>query len=520
MGCGAHCVSRRSFLKTCGGALATAGAAGLVAARSAHAAQPEAAAAKRPRIGVVFICYPPEKPVWPYVAFDYATRRAQIMEKLAPGCPDLELVPLVVEGSAEEEVPRVASLAAEVDGLAIIALCTHWGLAASLLPAVAKLQMPTVFADDPYSGSGIFLCRYAEVHRAGSKIVGVSSCRFQDVVDVMNAFKLLASPGTTLEAFAAEAERVKRANFAAAGDLACLDDPVQVADVGDALKQLQSAKILLVGGRAGQPFTSLGSQVQPIGFDEINAAYNQADKDEAAEWTKRWAGEAQEIVEPSMEDIEKSAAIYLAMKRLLDKHAAQAITINCLGGFYGGYMPGYPCLGYRQLNNDAATVSTCEAQLPDMTAQLMCKYLLGRVGFASDPVLDTSTNQIIYAHCVAPNKMFGPDGPANPFRIRSHAEDGKGAAIQSLLPPGYMTTSFRINPGLKEMVIHQAKTVGNVDEPRACRTKLAAEVKGDIGRLFNEWDKFSWHRLTVYGDVREPIEALAKAMDLKIIRET
>ena len=73
--------------------------------------------------------------------------------------------------------------------------------------------------------------------------------------------------------------------------------------------------------------------------------------------------------------------------------------------------------------------------------------------------------------------MFGPDGPANPFLIRSHAEDGKGASIQSLLPVGYMTTTFRVNPSLKEMVIHQAKAVDNVDEDRACRTKLAAEVK-------------------------------------------
>ena len=33
----------------------------------------------------------------------------------------------------------------------------------------------------------------------------------------------------------------------------------------------------------------------------------------------------------------------------------------------------------------------------------------GRPGFISDPVIDTSKRQIIYAHCVASNRAFGPD---------------------------------------------------------------------------------------------------------------
>ena len=138
---------------------------------------------------------------------------------------------------------------------------------------------------------------------------------------------------------------------------------------------------------------------------------------------------------------------------------------------------------------------------------------------ASDPVLATSTNRIIYAHCVAPTKMFGPDSEPNDFKIRSHAEDGLGASIQSMMPLGYMTTSMGIDPGLKSMVMHQAIAVDNVDEARACRTKLAAEVKGDINKLFLEWDKYAWHRVTVYGDVQEPLMEVARALDIEVIHE-
>ena len=44
----------------------------------------------------------------------------------------------------------------------------------------------------------------------------------------------------------------------------------------------------------------------------------------------------------------------------------------------------------------------------------------GRPGYISDPVMDTARRQIIYAHCVAPNRALGPAGPETPFEILSH----------------------------------------------------------------------------------------------------
>ena len=145
--------------------------------------------------------------------------------------------------------------------------------------------------------------------------------------------------------------------------------------------------------------------------------------------------------------------------------------------------------------------------------------LTGRPGFISDPVIDTSKNQIIYAHCVGPTKVFGPSGPSNPYHIRDHSEDRKGAAIQSLLPAGYMTTSLEINCMRHEILVHQAKAVGNVDEDKACRTKLAAEVKGDIDKLFTQWDQWGWHRVTFYGDIKNEIKALAEAIRFNVVEE-
>jgi hypothetical protein len=88
-----------------------------------------------------------------------------------------------------------------------------------------------------------------------------------------------------------------------------------------------------------------------------------------------------------------------------------------------------------------------------------------------------------------------------------------------MLPADYMTTTFRTNVGRKQMILHQAKAVGTLDSEYGCRTKLIGEVRGDVGKLFDQWSQFGWHRVTVYGDVREPLAEFGKALGLEIVEE-
>jgi hypothetical protein len=189
--------------------------------------------------------------------------------------------------------------------------------------------------------------------------------------------------------------------------------------------------------------------------------------------------------------------------------------MNCLGGFAAGKLPAYPCLGFTELL-DEGQHGVCEAQLPDAWGMALCRIMTGRAGFVSDPTLDTSTYHIIYAHCMAPTKMLGTDRPSTPFRIRTlHNRDPRGACVQSLMPAGYLTTSFRIaGPNL---ILHQSTSVGNYDSERGCRSQLVGEVKGDIEKLMRYWQ--CWHRITVYGDIKEPLKELAAALKLKVIEE-
>jgi L-fucose isomerase-like protein len=298
------------------------------------------------------------------------------------------------------------------------------------------------------------------------------------------------------------------------------DDLVDAVQGLNCLKKLRQSTILVVGGEPDDQIRrTYGTTMKKVEFEEINAAYKKVKPADVKTWADRWIGEAEKVIEPKREEIEKSAAIYLAMSDLMKKYNAQGITVNCLGGVYSGKMvSAYPCLGFMQLDNDGL-VGGCEADQRSAITKLLMTYLVGRPGFISDPVIDTSKNQIIYAHCVASTKVFGPKGPANPYHLRDHSEDPKGACNRSLMPLGEMTTTILFDRLKKQVILHQGTTVENVDEYRACRTKLAVEVKGDVYKLLNYWDEWGWHRVTFFGDLKRPVYNIAALLGFEVVEE-
>lgn len=505
-------LSRRQFFGGC-----AAGVAGLAAMR-AIAAQAPPAAPEKAKVRLVFTYVPSDKPIWPNIGYDFEKRKKEILGRLVPACPGIELLPVDVRNREEAKALLEQDKDAGIDGYLVFML----GLWTSVPQIIAAAKRPTLFVDDLYGGSGEFLIANAGAQRAKLPVEWVSSSRLDDVAASANCFALLGQ-GKSVEDFLAAARAARQKASATMGDMASKEDKVQAIEMDDCLKRLKETTFLTVGGGWGMPGSgkaieaALGVKVVPITHKELHGAYEAADKEAAAAWADKWMKAAEKIIEPTAEEIRRSGAMYLAMLDVMKKHGARGITINCLGGFYGGHIKAYPCLGFTQLNDDGL-VGACEADIMSTLTMTVISTLTGRPGFISDPVIDTSKNQIIYAHCVAPTKVFGAQGPVTPHHIRNHSEDRKGACLRTLFPLGYMTTTLEINCGSKQILFHQAKAVDNIDEDKACRTKLAGDLRGDIEKLVNGWG-WGWHRVTFYGDLRPQVEAFAEATGMKIIEE-
>jgi len=503
-----HAISRRGFVKGCGAALATT--LGL----SAMARAAEKSPGRKTRVGLVYLSK--QGSSWPYPQFDVSKWEKKIFTLLNEGCPGIEFVPVAVR--VPGDVQKAVAMKDRVDGYLVYCISLAWNLQGAIT-TIGKVGKPTIIADEYLGGSGVFLRGYSELRRQGISATGVATSRLSDLVTVTRCFADM-KPGTTPASFMQHCDRVYRKTFATSGKMKCIEDQVSLNDIGKCVERFKKYRFLIVGrGKPGQERDFLGAKGTYIGFDELQAIYDKVDRDQAQQWADRWSKKADKVVEPTPDWIRKAGAVYLATQELMRRHKTDTVTMNCLGGFASGNLPAYPCLGFRQLLNDGKQ-GVCEAMPDDTVSMLMARLLTGRPGYVSDPILDTSKNQIVYAHCVATTKAFGPAGKSNMFRIRTlHNHDPRGTCAQSFLPEGYMTTSFRTNFSRKEMVIHKAKAVGNLDSERGCRTQLIGEVSGDIGKLFHQWDKFSWHRVTVYGDVKEPLIEFGKALGLSIVVE-
>jgi hypothetical protein len=497
-------------------------AAGSLTSFAAIAAEKEKI---RTRVAAVFLMSMNTREIWPYPDFDTKARQREVLALLRNGCPKIEFVPLTVENAADMQ--KVTALKSTVDGYLVYTMTLDWNHRGQVVD-IAALGKPTVVADEFLGGSGVFLTAYGELYDRKVPVAAVSTTRLTDLVPVVQQFANL-KPDTAPARFAQHCEKIYRTSFQKQGKSKCLDDPVPLTDINKCVERLRRSSFLIIGqGRAGQEQDFLGVKGRFIDFDELQSCYEKIDRDEAAEWAKRWSKQADDLpagdyVEPSRptpDAIQKAGGVYLAMLKLLKNYDTDSVTINCLGGFAAGKLPSYPCLGFMQLLNDGGQ-GVCEAMPDDTISMLMARILTGRPGFVSDPALDTSRNLVVYAHCVGTTRVFGSNDKSNGYRIRTlHNRDPRGACAESFMPPGYMTTSFRTNVGRKKMVIHQAKAIGTLDSEKGCRTKLIAEVRGDIGKLFNQWNQFGWHRVTVYGDVREPLAEFGKALGLEIVEET
>ena len=507
-------MNRRNFLARAG--TATAGALGLLTAPTYLTAADPAA---KMRIRIIYSLHgeKQDRPDWPNKGFNFRPHMDRIDGMLAREFRGIDFISSTATGEEQaKKLLETDKAAGNIDGY-IVYQMNCWN---RVVQTIATSGKPVLYADFQFGGSGGFLVYNAAFLRAKAPNVAfVASSRTKDLLKAVKCFTAARQGGSAADFVAAvEQERLK--DPPGARRSAGKSDPVHCLSADECLRRLKESKILAIrnqeGGSGGEV---MGVKVEMVTFAELNEAWQKADKDEAKAVAARWAKEAKRVEGVAQAELENSAAMYLAEKALLNKHGASGITINCLGGFYGGHIHAYPCLGFYQLNTDGQ-VGGCECDVRSAATMVIGNILTqGRPGYISDPVIDTSKRQIIYAHCVAHNKAFGPQGKTNPYEILTHSEDRQGASIRSILPTGYMTTSLEFDQAKKAVLFHRALAVDNDPDDRACRTKLCAEPVGELEKLFGMWDQWGWHRVTFYGDLKEPVYALADAAGWKVVEE-
>ncbi len=468
-------VSRRKFLES------TAATSALLAAQAAPGGEPSAAQEGWPKL-------PPAKIYRVYAGRtgdDYLTRPTEELGRFEKYFHDLETKLGDVQFLGGDMVPpaNVNDVAAKLkgaDGLLIIHLSHHGG-DAPVLSKLIDVGLPTALFSQPFSGHGWMY--FPQWHKQGKKVVLLPS---SDWSELDRAVGLLRVPAW-----------------------------------------MKHTRVLCVGGPHGTAGASsashvrekLGAELVTISNDTVMEAYKAVDP-KAAEQEAReyWISKARRIVEPTQPEIVNSARLSLAVKNLMIKERAQAITSTyCMGNPRG-------CLTFSKLN-DLGLVGACEGDIDSALTMLIFAYAFHVPGFISDPVIDTAKNALVHFHCTSATKMDGPGGKRLPFVIRTQTDSRGGVSLEVENRVGQPVTCAKLVNG-DTMLMVTGKILETSTSPLACRTQFAQSVP-DARRLFLNWgasviqgDTMTLlHRVVFYGEYARPMQDLSQLMGFKVIEE-
>jgi len=245
------------------------------------------------------------------------------------------------------------------------------------------------------------------------------------------------------------------------------------------------------------------------------AIYDAIPERAAEEETRRWIRGATKVVEPPRAEVLNSCRLALAFEQLMTEEKATCITADCYGSMYRK-LPAFPCVGFVRLN-DMGLAGICESDLKSAMTFLLLQGLSGRPGFISDPTVDESKKAIVLAHCLGSRRMDGPQGPLQPYKLRTIMERQEGCVPQVRMRVGAPVTQAWL-PGTDKLQYFTGRIIESPDTERGCRTKMTVRVDGDIERLWQNWSQ-GLHRVTCYGDVVADLKRFCRFKDIEIVNE-
>jgi L-fucose isomerase-like protein len=336
-----------------------------------------------------------------------------------------------------------------------------------------ELTVPAVFFSRPYATHA--WSAIPAYQKAGKKVDIVASSSYGDLDPYMNAFRTI--------------RHMKKSR-------------VIVGTANPANRQAQT----------GAMEKAFGTSFRYMSGNEFKEAFAAADVRKAQKEADEFTRGALRVVDVTPKEVLDGVRFYHALQGMLKQEKANAITIDCFGTLKANTLPGYPCIAWSKFN-DAGLYGVCEADVWSTMTQIMVTGQTGMPGFVSDPVFDTSRNEVIHAHCVSATKMKGLNGPSSPYIVRNHLETNEGAVVQVLMPSNEKITVARFTSP-QEMLISTAEVTGAVDTDRGCRSQIRTRVQDAEAWLRNY--RAGLHRVIFYGDHTKEIRRLGRLLGFKI----
>jgi len=251
----------------------------------------------------------------------------------------------------------------------------------------------------------------------------------------------------------------------------------------------------------------LGFDIEIIGKEEMLEKHSRTNGREIA---REWMDKAEKVVEPTIEDVENVAKIYLTLKDFVKERDARAIAISCSPRMAPLQSP---CIALSKLR-DEGTPAACEVDLFSAITMTMLHATCGKPAFMGNVVdVDSGANTVAISHCAMPFKMDGRILQSYILKMYHEYKFLGSLTAYTELNMGQRVTIARIGNELTTMLIMSGEIVDQKDG-WDCRNTLIVKIHNPQtfirGALGN-------HLCLVYGDYTSQLQSLCQVMGIQPI---
>jgi L-fucose isomerase-like protein len=284
-----------------------------------------------------------------------------------------------------------------------------------------------------------------------------------------------------------------------------------------AKRRIEGTRALVLGSRYNSPHvvtyprnlaSPLGVRIQSCPGDRFLEVYEKVEEGIVRQEAETWRRNAERVLEPTDEDLEKSARFYLAIRHLLEDYGASAFAMNCIP--FVEHLRGTPCMALGKLN-DEGVPSACEGDLTALMTMIFLERLAGRSTFMGNIIRAHPVDDFVELnHCVLPLRIAGYAGPPHPYILRDYHGRGYGVTASFTPPIGPDVTIARLDHSFQEMVLVAGRVIGSGED--YCRTNLKVRIRNVRGFMREVRGN---HHILVPGDYSEGISELCRLFGIK-----
>lgn len=170
-------------------------------------------------------------------------------------------------------------------------------------------------------------------------------------------------------------------------------------------------------------------------------------------------------------ELEKALNVYGAVRRMVEAHRLDAVTVRCFDLL--GAIGTTGCLALAILNAEGIPAG-CEGDTRSLLSMAVLHVLTGEPVFMANPSrLDRQRDEMVFAHCTLPMNM--PRG----YRLTTHFESGIGVALAADFDAGPVTVFKCDETG--RFQVQDGELVESLHLPALCRTQLRIRLPEGVG---------------------------------------